>query len=141
MLEDHTEDDLLDYNDYTDERDEFDDDFRPWGMDHNQFCALMHLAQFAGFIVPLAGYILPVVMWTTFKEQSAIIDQHGKNILNWMISFIIYITTSVLLIIVIIGIPLLIALAIMSIVFAIIGAVKAGDGIIYKYPLTINFIR
>jgi len=55
-----------------------------WGMDEKTFCMSMHLSQFAGCIVPLAGLILPVVMWATNKDQSPMIDQHGRNIFNFM---------------------------------------------------------
>ena len=56
----------------------------------NQFCTFMHLAQFAGLIVPFASIVLPIVMWTTNKDKSELIDQHGKHILNWIISSFIY---------------------------------------------------
>ena len=35
---------------------------KPWGMELNAFCMLMHLSQLAGFLIPLAGFVLPVVM-------------------------------------------------------------------------------
>ncbi len=116
-------------------------DFKPWGMEINQFCMLLHLSQFAGYVVPMAGTVLPIIMWATNKDQSELIDKHGKNILNWMISSFIYMIVGFILAFVFIGIPLLIALAICSIIFIIIGAVKANDGIIYKYPLAIDFIK
>jgi len=115
--------------------------FKPWGMDVNQYCMLMHFAQFAGFVIPLGGFILPIIMWTTNKDQSQLVDQHGKNILNWMLSFIIYIIISAILIFVLIGIPLLIALSICSLVFTIIGALKASNGEVYRYPFTITFFN
>jgi uncharacterized Tic20 family protein len=65
---------------------ENDPDFRPWNMDLSSYCMLMHLSQFAGIIVPFGGIALPIIMWATNKDKSSIIDQHGKNILNWMIS-------------------------------------------------------
>lgn len=114
--------------------------FKPWGMELNQFCMLMHLSQMAGFVVPVAGMVLPIVMWATNKDQSDVVDQHGKNILNWMISSLIYYVISTFLIFVLIGIPLLLVIAVCSIIFSIIGALKANDGIFYKYPLSINFL-
>tara|TARA_R110002012_G_scaffold292984_1_gene488392 strand:+ start:1956 stop:2324 length:369 start_codon:yes stop_codon:yes gene_type:complete len=115
-------------------------EFRPWGMELNQFCMLMHLSQFAGYIVPLIGIVLPIVMWLTNKDQSYVVDQHGKQIVNWMISSFIYGILGLILTCAIIGVPLLIGLAILTIVFPIIGAVKAAEGSFYKYPITIKFI-
>lgn len=117
------------------------ENFRPWGMELNQFCMFMHLAQFAGLIVPIANIVLPIVMWTTNKDKSELIDQHGKHILNWMISSFIYFFVSFILMFVIIGFLAIFAVAICSIIFTIMGAIKANNGEVYKYPLSITFIK
>jgi uncharacterized Tic20 family protein len=80
-------------------------------------------------------------MWATNKDKSSIIDQHGKNILNWMISFYIYVSISAILILLIVGIFALIALCLVAVIFAIIGAVKANNKEMFNYPLTITFIK
>ena len=115
--------------------------FKPWGMEVNQFCMLMHLAQLAGYIVPFAGLVLPIVMWATNKDHSDVVDQHGKSVLNWIISSMIYMVISAILIFVLIGIPLIFVVAICTLIFSILGAVKASNGEFYKYPLTITFIK
>jgi len=115
--------------------------FQPWGMEVNQFCMLMHLSQFASYIVPVLGIILPLVMWLTNKDESNIVDQHGKNVVNYMISSFIYLIIGFILTCVFIGIPLIIAVAICSIIFPIIGAVRASEGKLYSYPITIRFIN
>lgn len=113
---------------------------RYWGMELNSFCMLMHLASLGNFLVPFGGLILQIVMWATQKGESDTIDIHGKIVLNWYISLFIYSIISVLLIFVIIGIPLLIALFICDLVFAIMGAVKANNGVVWRYPLSIRFL-
>ena len=120
---------------------ENDPDFRPWNMELSSYCMLMHLSQFAGIIVPFGGIALPIIMWATNKDKSSIIDQHGKNILNWMISFYIYVSISAILILLIVGIFALIALGVIAVIFAIIGAVKANNKEIFNYPLSITFIK
>ena len=112
-----------------------------FGMNENSFLALMHISQFAGFIIPLMGFIAPIVLWAMNKDKSEKVDLHGKNILNFMISWIIYLCASGLLCIVFIGLPILIALAIMQIVFIIMATVKASSGEYWKYPLSIEFIK
>jgi uncharacterized protein len=103
-----------------------------------QYTMLMHLSQFASVVIPLAGLVVPIVMWQS-KKQNPIIDQHGKVILNWVISSIIYAIISFILIFVIVGIFLLIALVITNLVFVIMGAVKANNGQIWNYPMSIKF--
>jgi len=46
-----------------------------------------------------------------------------------------------MLFVVLIGIPLLIALAILAIVFPIVAAIKANNGQVWKYPLSIPFFN
>ena len=77
-------------------------------------------------------------MWTTNKDNNSEVDKHGKNILNFTISYAIY---SVALLIIIIGIPFLLVLFAVYAVAVIIATVKASNGEFWKYPLTIQFIK
>jgi hypothetical protein len=113
---------------------------RYWGMDENGFCMLLHLAGFANLVVPLGGLALPLVMWAMNKDASPVIDAHGKNILDWLISSFIYAVISAVLCLVIIGFPLLLALFVCDLVFRIMGAVKANKGVVWRYPLSIRFL-
>ena len=106
---------------------------RQWGM-------LLHLSLLAGFLLPIAGLIVPVVIWVLKKDELPGVDVHGKNALNWIISAIIYGVASGILIIVAIGVPLLLILAVLSIVFPIIASLKAKNGEYWKYPMSISFL-
>ena len=77
-------------------------------------------------------------MWTTNKDNNAEVDRHGKNILNFNISYAIY---SIALTIIIIGIPLLIVLFAIYVIVLVIAAMKANNGEYWEYPLTIKFIK
>ena len=107
---------------------------KPWGLELNSFCQLMHLAN-------LVFWPLSIIMWLTNKDNHEIIDTHGKNIANFLISYAIYFIVSSILMIVIIGIFTAIALGILSIVFIIMAAINAGKGEVYNYPLTIKIIK
>ena len=112
---------------------------RFWGMNLNTYCMLMHLSILlfgSGF-----GIAVPIVLWAVNKDQSQVIDQHGKNIFNFLISMFIYLTVSVILIFVIVGILTTIALAVVAIVFPIMAAVKANDGKYWPYPPCIRFFK
>ena len=121
--------------------DEFETSAKPWGIEEDQFTMLMHIAQFAGVVVPMAGLALPIVMWATNKENNELVDEHGKNIINWMISLIIYFAIAIPLCFLIIGIPIVMVLGLLTVLFPIIGAVKASNGEVYTYPLTIKFLK
>ena len=112
---------------------------KTWGMTENTYCMLMHLSILlygSGF-----GIAVPITLWAVNKDQSQVIDQHGKNIINFLISMFIYAVVSVALWVAIVGFFTLIAVAVVSIVFPIIAAVKANDGVYWEYPLCIRFFK
>ncbi|MDR2954211.1 MAG: DUF4870 domain-containing protein, partial [Prevotella sp.] len=94
----------------------------------NGYIAVMHLSQFAGFILCGLGFIIPVIMWLSRSKESREIDIHGKNITNFMISMIIYTVILIPLCFLIVGIPLLILLIIFEFIFIIIATIKAANG-------------
>ena len=106
-----------------------------------QYAMFIHISQFAGVIIPGLGWILPLVLWLTKKDTSSYIDAIGKIVMNWIISCFLYAIGATILTFILIGIPLLIALGICSLIFTIIGAIRANDGILWPYPLSIKFIN
>jgi uncharacterized Tic20 family protein len=106
-----------------------------------QWALILHLSQFAGYVVPLAGWIAPLVIWQIKKTEIPGLDAHGKVVANWILSMLIYCSVSGVLMFLLIGFPLLIMFAILGIIFPIIGALKADHGIVWKYPLSLTFFR
>ncbi|MFA6701502.1 MAG: DUF4870 domain-containing protein [Dysgonamonadaceae bacterium] len=111
-----------------------------WGLNENSYLMLMHLSQFLGFLILGLGFIAPIIMWVINKDKYMNVDRHGKNILNFMISYLIYTLIAGILVVVLIGIPALIAIAIIVFILIIIAAIKANNGEYWVYPFTINFI-
>lgn len=109
--------------------------------DENTWGMLLHLSQFCGYAIPLAGLVIPIVMWQWKKDASVTIDRHGRIVVNWMISELIYLIVFSILSAFLIGIPFLLALIIMAIAYPIIGAVKARNGKTWIYPLSIRFFK
>jgi uncharacterized Tic20 family protein len=109
--------------------------------DQRQMGLFLHLSQLASLVVPVAGIVLPIVIWQTQKDKMPSLDPHGKMVVNWMISSLIYAVVSVILMFVLIGFLTIFAVIIMGIVFPIIGAVKANNGELWEYPLTIKFLK
>ena len=82
-----------------------------------QYAMFIHLSQLAGSIVVGLGWILPLVSCLIYGIVSGILCLIG------------------------IGVVLLIALAICNLTFIIIGSVKASQGNLWPYPLSIPFIK
>jgi uncharacterized protein len=109
--------------------------------DERMWAMLCHLSAFAGYLVPFGNILGPLVIWLIKKDQYAFVDDQGKEALNFQISIMIWAAVAAVLCFVIIGIPLLIAIVIFSIVMTIIAAIKANGGESYRYPLTIRLIQ
>lgn len=107
---------------------------RLWGM-------ILHFSQFGGHLIPGAGWVAPIVIWQLKKDELPDLDAHGKNVANWLISFFIYAAVCVPLCFVFVGIPLLIILGVLCVVFAVIGGLKANNGEVWRYPLSITFFK
>ncbi|MDP5209012.1 DUF4870 domain-containing protein [Microbulbifer sp. 2205BS26-8] len=117
------------------------EEYKPWGLKRNTFLMLLHLSQLAWIIIPGAGFVLPVIMWATTKDHCSEVDRHGKVIFNWMLSLFLYSIACTILILIGIGLLGLLVLALLNIVFILIGAVRANDGIFWRYPLSIGFFH
>jgi len=107
-------------------------------IDTKDYSMLMHLSQLCCFILPILGWAVPLVMWVA-KRDDPHIDQQGRVIFNWIISSFIYLVVCMVLMLVVIGFFLFAALAICSLIFIILGAINAKDGIVRNYPLSIRF--
>ncbi|MBC8873080.1 MAG: DUF4870 domain-containing protein [Planctomycetes bacterium] len=111
-----------------------DSDERMWAM----FC---HLSTFSGYLVPFGNILGPLVVWLVKKDEYALVDDQGKEALNFQISITIWTIIAAILCIVLVGIPLLIALVVFDIVVTIMAAIQANQGNYYRYPMTIRFIQ
>ena len=109
--------------------------------DQNMWAMLCHLSALAGFIIPLGNVIGPLVIWMIKKDVYPLVDDQGKEALNFQISMTIYYVVASILILILIGIVLLIGLALFSLVVTIIAMIKASDGVAYRYPLSIRFVK
>lgn len=101
------------------------------------FC---HLGGLAGYLIPMGHIIIPLVLWLIKRDESPFINQHGKEALNFNISFTIYAIISGLLCFILIGFILLPILVVMHIVFIIIASLAASRGEYYNYPLIIRLV-
>ena len=108
---------------------------RTWG-------ALCHASALLGVFLHFPGHLLaPLIVWLLKRDESPEIDAQGKEAVNFQISMLIYNIIAGVFCIVLIGFLLLPLLWILNAVFVIIASIKASDGELYRYPLTIRFIQ
>lgn len=110
-------------------------DARTWAM-------LCHLGGLGVYIIPTVGHIIaPLIIWLIKKDESPLVDDQGKESLNFQISITIYAIIALLLTLILIGYILFVALMIFDLVMVIIAAVRANSGEKYRYPLCIRLIK
>lgn len=109
--------------------------------EENNWAVILHLSQLLGYAVVVVGFVAPIIVWVLMKDQYPGIDTHGKNVVNWILSSLIYGVVCAASLLIGIGFILLPVLVLLGIIFPIIGAVKASQGIVWKYPLTIDFLK
>jgi uncharacterized protein len=114
----------------------------------NGWEVLCHAAAAAGFVVPFGNLIGPLIVWLVKRNESAGVDAHGKESLNFQISWTIYslimgalMAALWIFLIGMLFLPVLIVEFIAMVILVIMASVKASNGQLYRYPLTIRFLK
>jgi hypothetical protein len=94
---------------------------------------LSHLLGLFSFLGPL------LILLTRGKESSFVHDQATES-LNFQITLLLAYVVSGVLVLALIGFLLLPAVFIVHLVYGIIGAVRANEGIAYRYPLCVRLV-
>jgi uncharacterized Tic20 family protein len=114
---------------------------RPLPPDQERLWAMLaHLLSFVAAYIAL-GFIAPLVVLLVFGPRSAYVRAHAVESLNFNLSWLIYAIVGVVLIFLGIGILILLALGIAYVFLVIIASVRANNGELFRYPLTLRFIR
>lgn len=103
-----------------------------FGIDEKSFVVLMHASQF------LSSFIAPLIMWLLFKDKSRLVDEAGKNIINFELSFMLY---CLVLCLTCVGSVLVPIIGVLLVIFIVIAIIKAVNGVTWAYPLTIRFLK
>ena len=102
---------------------------------------VMHLLGFTGLFFPFGNILAPLILWLVKRGDSSYLDFVGKEAINFQISYTIYLTVSLILCKVWIGLILFPIVGLMWIIFMVVAAAKSGSSKEYRYPLTIRFLK
>lgn len=106
-----------------------------------QWAMLCHFAAFLGLVFPFGSMLGPLILWQVKKDMDPLIDDQGKEALNFQLTVAIAWLVCFVLGFVVIGFLLMVVLVIAALILTIIGGVKANKGIAYRYPLTWRLIK
>ena len=113
----------------------------PSPTNDNSLAVVMHLLGFAGFVFPFGNIVAPLILWLVKRPESPLLDRTGKEVLNFQISYTIYVAVAGVLCFVLIGFLILPVIFILWVVLMVVAAVKTGNGEEYRYPLTIRILQ
>jgi uncharacterized Tic20 family protein len=115
-----------------------DKDQRTWAM-------IAHLSAFAYYITGIGHILGPLIVWLSKRDGNPFVDDQAKEALNFQISITLYVIAAVIMcltvVLAVVGIPILIGVHAFQIVCMIIAAIKAHDGVAFRYPLALRFIK
>lgn len=108
-----------------------------WGM-------LAHLLTLLGYVVLFGHWIPPLVIYLSKKNDSPFAAGEAREALNFQISLFLYAVLSLPLLCLVITIPFILlawlAMLVGQLVLPILAAIRAADGVPYRYPLTLRLI-
>jgi len=115
-------------------------DEKLWGM-------LAHLLTLLGYIVMLGQYIAPLVIYLVYKDRSQFVAFHALQALFFQLLALAVSVALILFSVITLGLgvllaaPLAIALAIAVLVYTIIAAIQANNGVWYELPIVGRWAR
>lgn len=103
----------------------------------------LHLAGLSGFLLPifLAHILVPLTIWLLKRSESEGIDATGKEVLNFQISYTLYLIVAGMLCFVLIGFLIFPLFFIPWLLLPIVAACRTSNGKFYRYPCTIRFLN
>jgi hypothetical protein len=103
------------------------------------------LAVLAYVLSLVAGVVAPLVIWLVKRQESSYVDHHGRESLNFQITVLVAaVVVGVLMCIPFAGllaIPLALAVSVGNLVLCILGTIRANEGVRWRYPVSIRFVR
>lgn len=122
----------------------------PRSVDEQNWGSAAHWGAFVSAFVALA-FLAPLLVMVVKGPQSPFVRRHAVESLNFQLSMLIYgavggvvamilafVTFGLALLVII---PVALALCVLWVVTVIHGSIKAGQGLDYRYPLTIRFVH
>ncbi|NNC70283.1 MAG: DUF4870 domain-containing protein [Flavobacteriaceae bacterium] len=108
---------------------------------NNQLLVVTHLSQLLDLVTLIGGFLVPFILWILKKNEISDMDEHGRSIINFRLSMIIY-TIFCIPLILFFGLGLLgfLVLGVFYFIFPIINAIKASNGEQPYYPFSMRIV-
>jgi uncharacterized protein len=102
---------------------------------------LCHVSALLAYFAAGLTFLGPLICWMMKKDSSRFVDYHGKQSLNFQLNILIYSVICFALFPCFgVGVFLLPAVHVYSIVCVIVAAIKASSGELFRYPFVFRLI-
>jgi len=120
--------------------------------EQRQWAMFAHLsALVGGLLTSVVGgwgtFAGPLIVWLIKKDTMPFVDDQGKEALNFNITVAIIALLMALMTVMTLGIgiiftgPILVIVGVAWLVLTIIAAIKANEGVAYRYPFALRLIK
>ena len=120
--------------------------------EEKQWALFAHLSAILGAIVTghifgIGCFLGPLIIWLIKRDTMPFVADQGKEALNFNITLAIVGAALFLVVLLTFGIGLILAIpagavvAVGWLVFTIIAAIKASEGVAYRYPITLRLVK
>ncbi len=106
-----------------------------------QMAMFAHFGQLLGLVSGIGGFLVPLIIMLTKGRESDFVRRASVESLNFWITGLLASIVAFILIFVLVGIFLFFIVAVVWLVMPIYAGIKANDGVDYRYPFNIRFIR
>lgn len=93
-----------------------------------------HLSPFAVPIIGPFALIVPLVLWLVRKDRSPFVDDHGREVINYLLSSALFSIVFVWTLVVPVVIAILVCMNLIR------GSIAASNGEYFRFPMTIRFL-
>jgi uncharacterized Tic20 family protein len=110
-------------------------------LEERRWAMACHLIALVGYVIPFGHIFGPLIIWILKREGRPLVDDQGKESLNFQISVTLYAIGAAFLILLLVGIALLVLLGLFHLILVVIATIRANEGVRFRYPLTLRFVR
>ena len=103
--------------------------------EERQWSMICHISAMLMYVTVIGGFIAPLVIWLLKREEMPLVNDQGKETLNFQITILLALVASVILMLVLIGWLLFWGVLLFHFIATIVAAVKSSEGVRYRYPL------
>ena len=101
----------------------------------------------SGWAGNLGFFIGPLVIWLLKKDTMPFVNDQAKEALNFAITVSILFLALLILTLMTLGVgalltvPLMLIIGVAALVFVVIAAIKANEGVAYRYPFSLRLVK